>query len=373
LKKDLHDVCGYLKSLIIPHTPSDFVIAEPFRHGLSNDELLKGIAAFRGFLQELYDKISVGNSYIDATKGEDSVQKCFTLVRDVAVILSTLGLYGRLETEPRNELVVNGGDLLTPLSSTKPPAINKLSNKRKAEVLEFLSDIGFYFEDLNLSENIDFSKIGTFHVIYENDDDVILGLKLMAEAKNNIKSGFQKFMTTFMRADFYPLADAVPKAHAATAREFANAQPPQIREWIIAAEKLLMDNNKCKISCFYLSNTNGDGSFSYVKRGKTICRIAMGMGGSLIDIRGNHFANEVNILPELPKHMLDVVKSGGCGACAENDPNFISCRHGGPFKFTYNGENLERCAFGGYTFSLDNADDRKLLRKWLELELEESK
>jgi len=345
--------CNYLKGLIIPHMPDDFIIAEPFRHGLPDDELKKGIAAFREFLYALYDK-----------------HNCLSIINDIAVVLSTLGLYGRLETEPRKELVVNGGDLLTPLTSTKPPAINKLSNRRKMEVFNYLSDIGFYFEDLNLSESIDFSQVGTFYVTYENDDFVIIGLKLLAEAKNNIKAGYQKFMTTFMRCDFYPLANLVPKAHTASAREFANSQPPEIRDWIIDVEKLLIDNG-CKISCFFLSNTNGDGSFSYVspKGKKTVCRIAMGVAGSLVEIRGNHFNNERTILPELPENMLDVVKSDKCGKCAEGNPNFISCRHGGPFKFAYNGENLERCAFGGYIFKLDNPTERELIKKWLKMEL----
>jgi len=352
--QDIACICNYLKGLVIPHTPTDFVVAEPFRHGMSNEELLDGIAAFRTFLYELYDKI--------AAAGKD-----FAMIHDIAVVLSTIGLYGRLETDIRNELVVVGDDLLIPLSPTKPPAMNKLNNKRKQEVFDYLSEMGFYFENLNLSESIDLTKTGIFYITHENDDRIIIGLKLLAQAKNNIKSGFQKFMTTFMRADFYPLANAVPKAHTATAHEFANSQPPEIREWIIAAEKLLMDN-KCKISCFYLSNTNGDGSFSYAKRGKTICRIAMGMGGSLIDIRGNHFTNESTILPDLPSHMLNTIRQGGCGNCADN-PNFVACRHGGPFKFTYNGENFERCAFVGYTFSLEDALDRDVLKKWLEYEL----
>jgi len=93
------DICNYYKGLIIPHTPEDFIVAESFRHGLPNSELLKGIAAFRTFLYELYDNIATG-------------EKDISIVRDIAVVLSTLGQYGRLETEPRKELSVYGADLL---------------------------------------------------------------------------------------------------------------------------------------------------------------------------------------------------------------------------------------------------------------------
>jgi len=375
MEKDLAYVCNYLKGLIISNIPDDFVIAEPFKHDLPDDELIKGIKAFHTFLYKLYDIIATNDNatkvkQYDPESGEDSIQKCFPIINDIAVVLSSLGTYGRLNTEPRRELVVTSDDLLTPLSATKPPAINKISNKRKMEIFNFLSDIGFHFEDISLSESIDFSYVGTFYVTYENDDFVILGLKLLAETKSNVKSGHQKFMTTFMRGDFYPLANITPKAHTANAREFANSQTPEIRDWVISIEKLLMDNG-CKISCFFLSNTNGDGSFSYVsqKSKKTVCRIAMGVNGCLIEIRGNHFNNETNILPELSESMLSIVKSGGCTESVENNPNFKKCRHGGPFKFTYNGENLERCAFGGYVFNLNTSEELALIKRWIKMEL----
>jgi len=379
MKKNLSDVCDYLKDLVISHIPEDFIIAEPFTHDRPNDELKQGISAFRSFLYEFYDNIATNKDMIDMQKsknynpesGEDSIHKCFPIINDIAVVLSTLGTHGRLELEPNIQLAVNGGDLLTPLSSTKPPAMNKISNKRKLEVFNYLSGIGFYFEDLNLSETIDFSKIGTFYVTYENDNFVILGLKLIALAKENIMAGFQKFMTTFMRGDFYSLANPTPKKHMANATDFANAQPQEIRDWIADLEILLI-NNKCKISSLFLSNTNGDGSFAYASaKGKTICRINMGIRGSTISINSHHISNENTILTELPENMMNVIKnSNGCGGCkARNPDTFVQCRHGGAIKFEYNGTHYERCVFEGYTFSLSNANERTLLKRWIEYEL----
>ena len=380
MKKNLADVCEYLKALIITHTPDDFVVAERFKHGLTDEEIRKGIAAFREFLYVLYDRIACDKDSIDAAtgkkynpeSGEDSIQKCFPLINDIAVILSTLGQHGKLETEPKMMLTVNGGDLFTPLSSTKPPAMNKISGKRKLEVFNFLFDMGFYFEDINLQEAIDFSKTDTFYVTYENNDFLILGLKLLAEAKENIQSGYQKFTTTFMRGDFYPLANDTPKKHSATSSDFANSQPPEIRNWIVDLDKMLFEN-KCKISTFYLSNTNGSGSFAYTSRkGKTICRINMSILGSEIVIHSNHISSENTVLAELPEHMQDIIKNaGGCGGCkARNPDTFVQCRHGGAVVFTFNGKNYERCVFEGYSFSLDKKDERVLLKKLIEYELD---
>ena len=69
MKKGLSYVCDYLKALVIPHTPDDFIVAEPFRHGLTDDELRKGIDAFREFMYDLYDKLAENESRLDIEEG----------------------------------------------------------------------------------------------------------------------------------------------------------------------------------------------------------------------------------------------------------------------------------------------------------------
>jgi len=377
MKKDLSDICNYLENLVIPHTPDNFIIAEPFKHGLPNDELKKGISAFRSFLYEFYDKVASDKTISDSQKsklydiesGSDSIRDCFPIFNDIAVVLFTLGIYGNLETEPRMKLIINGSDLLTPFIRGKPSALKKISNKRKSELFNYLSDMGFYFEDLNLGNEADLTKAGTFCVTYENDNFLILGLKLISEALGNIKAGFLKLASVFMRCDFYPLANLMPKDHTASAGEYANPQSPKIKDFIVSLEKYLT-NNGCKISCFSLSNTNGDGSFSYISRKskKTVCSIAMGIRGCELSICGNHFSNETNILSELPENMLDLVKAGR-GACGKMKEADFKCKHGGHFIFKHNGETFEICKWGGFNFVLDDESDFELYRRWIDLEL----
>ena len=368
------DVCEYLKGLVIPHTPEDFVIAKPFQHGLTNIELLKGIAAFRLFLHQLFDKIATDDNITQAKmyapeSGNGSIRDSFPIFSDLAMVLFSLGMYGELRTEPRYELVVHGNDLLTPFISRKPSAMKKLSDKRKLELFDFLSDMGFYFEDLNFDNGVDLSKVVTFYVTYENDDFLILGLKLIAQSLGNIEANFLKLATVFMRCDFYPLVNAIQKKHTASASEFAHPQPPKIRNWIVNLEKHLIENG-CKISCFSLSNTTGGGSFSYVSRKskKTVCSINMGILGCEISIHGNHFSNERNILAELPEDILNFVKIGRSVCGKMREPNF-KCKHGGQFTFTHDGETFEICKWGGFNFALNSESDLHLYRKWIDMEL----
>lgn len=379
-KKDLADVCHYLKGTVIPHTPDDFIIGEPFRHGLTDDEIKEGISAFRSFLYKLYDAlaaskdafdIKTGSKY-DPDNGVDSIHKHFPIISDLAVILFSFGIQGRLETEPRRELVLSGDDLLIPLppKSEKYYSISKMTGKRKLEVFNFLSDMGFYFEDTNFSEEVDFIKTGTFYVRYEENNFLPVGLKLIAEAQKNIKSDYYKFTTAFMRGDFYPLANTVPKSHVVNIHEFVGSQGSEIRDWILSMDKLLTDGG-CK-TIGDIGNFAANGSFAYISRKdkRTICKIDLRISGCEVRPQGNHLANPDNILIELPEIMLDSMKSGKvCGICAENDPNFIHCKHGGPFKFTHDGVYYERCRFDGFRFALNGAAEREVLKKWIELEL----
>ena len=375
MKKDLLDVCDYLKKLVIPHTPDDFIIAEPFKHGLANDELFQGIASFRTFLYELFDKIATDKNTFDIPKGKVfdiesgnySIRDCFPIFNDIAVVLFSLGIYGTLKTEPRNELIVCGNDLFTPFISGKPSAMKKINRKRQRELFNYLSDMGFYFEDLNIDNEIDFSKTGTFYVTCENDDNTILGLKLISEALGNVKAGFLKLASIFMRCDFYPLANETPKDHAATAGEYANPQQPKIKDWIINTEKQLIKSG-CKISCFSLSNTNGDGSFTYNSRkGKKICSFGMSICGCNIAIQADNLMDEVNILPELPEDMLTFIKKRvEKGVCKEGKHK---CKYKDHLQFTLNGETHTMCRWGGLNFVLNDESDCGLFSKWINLEL----
>ena len=50
MRNVLENICDYLKSLIIAGIPNGFVVAERFRHDLTNNDIIKGVTAFRLYL-----------------------------------------------------------------------------------------------------------------------------------------------------------------------------------------------------------------------------------------------------------------------------------------------------------------------------------
>jgi len=84
----------------------------------------------------------------------------------------------------------------------------------------------------------------------------------------------------------------------------------------------------------------------------------------------NNAISSNNIATVLPENMLSIMRSArGCGGCAKKNPNFVECKHGGPFQFTHDNEKFESCRFVGFNFALDDAANRNLLARWFEMEL----
>lgn len=194
MNKDLPGVCEYMKAIVFPNIPDEFTVAEQFRHGLADDEIRRAIAAFREFLYRLYDYLAERKDRIDVETGRDfnpdpckvsvymnymgPIPVCFPVINDMAVILFTIGCYGKLEK--KNKLTVTGESLLAPLSK-KNEAHNSffaITKERKQELFGILSDLGFVFE------SSDFLK--TFTVRHD-DTHLLFGLKLIAEAQANKK------------------------------------------------------------------------------------------------------------------------------------------------------------------------------------------
>jgi hypothetical protein len=372
---DLADICKHLKTAVIPQTPKGFNIANEFKLGLSDEELKAGITAFRTFLYELYDALANNKDKFDVktSKQDGTLPARFPIIEDLGAILFQIGFHGNLETEPKNELIVYGEDMLKVSKMQKYRHINKLSKKRKMELFDFLSGLGFYFEDADFSNTIDFSKIGTFYVQYENGNSLLTGLKLMALAQANVKAKYDRYSTILMRGDFYPLGNADPKPPIVNIVEYVNTQPPELKKWVIELDELLVKSCKVVGEVQYFLCA---GIFVYSSRitKQRVCKIDLRAKNSSVIPNVSHFENSSNILNEFTENMLDTMRSKNqnCRNCSKlNNPVFVKCPSGSgePHRFSYKGEDFELCRHYGFEFLLNNAEDREVLKKWIELEL----
>jgi hypothetical protein len=394
MKKDLAYVCDYKKKLVAPGLPDEFVVAEQFRHGLMDDEIRKGMEAYRVFLYLLYDKLAESKDKIDIVSGSTydpygetlgdgsaRIKKRFPAFFDLPMILLTLGYHGKIELQPDVMLTVSGPNtfiVIDPVTE-KYQSLIKMKSERKLEMFRLLSDAGMEFCDADFSNDVDFSKTEAVHIKSSKNKYLPVGLKLIADAITNNKYYIKLenlFGNIIMRGDFQPLVNAVPKKYKLNIRDYANAQPPEVKDWILDIDTLLTENG-----------CTDAGSFTYVKRNTSItygmvCYIYIDVSVCRITPGVNHLTEQSNILDMLPSAMAEKVidameragsavspcrrKTGSALFSAHyNGGEYTGCRHADS-RCQFAGKS---CRFKGFNFDLYEPDNRKWIRKWIELEL----
>jgi len=168
-------------------------------------------------------------------------------------------------------------------------------------------------------------------------------------------------------------ADVLQKFHL-----FLEPLPNDIKNWITDIDKLLCGSG-CKIDAHHAvslqkshlkakdSETNIVFTYTFRKSGNRVCRIYIGEEECRVFPYGNHFTYSDSILTKLPESMLDNMSDGSCecSGCATKRPDLVT--HS--FRHTHKGKSYNRCKHAGYEFLLDKAEERELLREWLEMEL----
>jgi len=351
MNNNLSDICNYFKNVIISHTPDDFIVADSFRHGLTDAEINAGINAFRSFLYVMYDKIAADN---------------FPVISEVSALLYFMGVQGKLETDSVHKLIIRGSDLLIKTKKNSAPhqTMKKMSNKRVTELFMFLSEMGFGFENIDYSKPVKLSETDIFIVSNKIDKNLINGLKLLAKAQEHISTDRDRLQNNFMRCDFFPLADEVSKYYDVKLLDCVDTQPPDIKEWLVELEKLLTENG-CSASGEILDYA----SFTYTspKTKQMICRVDMLLSGCKITPNTLKIKRLDETIPVLPEDFVKALKKDGC-TCGRN------CKRG-PYRISHNGVEYLSCnnpphKIPGFNILINTAQNRIIIRKWIELELE---
>ena len=196
-------------------------------------------------------------------RGTSNPKECFPVFNDFTIILLSLGFHGKLmKQNEKHILAVTGEDMLTVIDPVTEnyQSIIRMSAERKVEMFGLLHEVGLRVYDAD--SEFDFAKTGTFFVTHEKNDFFAVGLKLIACSMVNHKYHIKLenlFGCILRRANFKPLANATPKKPLLDIREYANAQKPEIKKWILEVDTYLTDKG-CKIV-----HGAGSGPFTYTK------------------------------------------------------------------------------------------------------------
>ena len=207
----------HLKNVITPEIPDTYEINPMFENISNEEEIRKGVLAFRNFLYQLCDVLMVeGDSYDNHKKNAHefddrvTISVYFPFLHNLKCLLLNIGFHGVL-TESTGSITTYNN-----IFDTKIPV------SKSIECLRFLTACGILIDGINLNDKKpDLLKAESLKISYPDNSAMLTGLKVMAIAEvefgrnaNNLKVNksntisYCRFSDILLRCDYRVLENS---------------------------------------------------------------------------------------------------------------------------------------------------------------------
>ncbi len=191
LQKPISEYAKHMKKLIPVNIPETYAIKPRFESVANEENIRKGVIAFRDFLYVFCDHlVSDGDLYAKPKKSKNPVD--YPFLNDINYLLIEIGYHGKL--------IENGDSLLIteiPLFTAPKP---KIYVPKQIECFRFLTLCGFVFTGIDLEAktlNISEAKLS-----YTNNPIMLTGLKALAIASIELRVRFFNNAENILRCDY---------------------------------------------------------------------------------------------------------------------------------------------------------------------------
>ena len=181
MQKPLREIAQHLKDILLLEMPDIYEAKPMFTDIFSNEDIRKGINAYRCFLNRLCDYLSVnGNKYDKPKKiahpfsDRVSLPANYPFLKNIETVLAGIAVHGELN---------KSNDLLTVDGAKFRADLAKIPKVKVIECMRCLSDNGFCISGIDLADPKASLDNEAFEVSYPENPLVLTGMKVMAKAK----------------------------------------------------------------------------------------------------------------------------------------------------------------------------------------------
>lgn len=257
--KPISEIAEYKRNLIPANIPKTYELKPMFESVASEDNIRKGIVAFRDFLYLFCDKlISHGNLYAKKPI-KPSGMADYPFLNNITNLLVEIGYHSKL-AEGGNSLLITELPLciakVDESGKKKPP---KIPVSSQIECLRFLTLCGFIFAGVDLNaKTLSISKSQPLEVSYPSNQILLTGLKALSIADMELRTDRRYWNDhNLLRCD-YRLLKAEDTDITDMLRDFLHPLPDKIREFALQLHQRYTDMGMtCTLSIL------DDVSFSY--------------------------------------------------------------------------------------------------------------
>ena len=262
--KPISEVAKFQKNLIPASIPEVYTVKPMFANVASEENIRKGIIAFRDFLYLLCDcLISDGHLYAKPPKKPSSMAD-YPFLYNITNLLVDMGYYGKL-AENGDSLLITELPLCTAsIDENGKKRSPKIPISSQIECLRFLTLCGFVFTGINAeAKTLIISETQPLEVSYPNNPILLTGLKALSIADMELRTGRRYWNdNNLLRCD-YRLLKAEDSDMRDVLKDFLHPLPENLQDFALKLHQRYTDMG---LTC--ISTRLGIVSFAYARIGK---------------------------------------------------------------------------------------------------------
>lgn len=333
MQNTICDMARYIKNIIPSNIPETYTIKPLFKHISGEENIRKGILAFRNLLYFVCDRLIADGSLYDKpakhTQKNDShpsLPVSFPFLNNVKSILFNIGYHGKL-IENSESILLEDLNLLTVVIGADGGQMKaKISVPKLMEALKFLTSCGVNFDGIDLDARaLDLSKVASIKISYPNNPVMLIGLKVMAIAQKDLYTKGNHDI--FLRCDYRVLKDEDTEV-ISILKDFVSPLSDQVQDFALKLHKRFLDAGlTCIVDVFYLGIR-----FIYSHKNKEIWTFsAAHESGYRILIKAQNTHKYPEVIEKFPLPLQEKISRGyGCNKKIFGEPCQKGC-HGFSF------------------------------------------
>lgn len=256
LQKPISEHSIYVRNLIPANISENYSINPMFENIAKEDDIRKGIVAFRDFLYLFCDRlITDGYLYTKPKKTKNPAD--YDFLHNINNMLIYIGNNGEFN-EKKDTLLITKIPLFADINP-------KISTVKQIETLKFLSLCGFVFNDIDLqSKKSNIENIQVLEILYPANPTMLIGLKVLSMADIELRSRRYSNDDNLLRCD-YRLIKSEDTDMLEILEDFLYPLPEDIQTFAIELHKKYIGIG---MTCIKLSDNAIHFAYAYTKNSK---------------------------------------------------------------------------------------------------------
>lgn len=356
MRKTLGDLAIHMKELIPSNIPETYEIKPMFSEISKEEEVRKGVLAFREFLLSMYDSIIADDDLCNVSKkgkdrfsDETTITVEFPFLNNIKSILMNIVEYGVL-SESGKSILIDSWEKISLKRSYNKNSTTKISTPQMIKGMRFLEKCGIRFSGIDLSvKKPDVSEIEALEIKHPDNPSMIIGWRVLGIAQNELSS--RKNDEVLLRCDYRMVKEDATEVESVL-REFTNPLSESLKDLVFELHKHYLDiGMKCHEELSSMCT-----HIIYLYKGKAICRFSKSFhNGYRMIFKTKNTSKYPHVIESFSEELREKIAKGyGCDR--KNGTGHGNCQRG--------------CE--GFRFSLDESllDIKNELEMWMDSEVE---